>query len=124
MVLVFGLLFHAVKDALAVESSVRVVRDAYQRQLAAADKETQAGGLTAEQFQAACKELSNEKGFRNFKELAEDNGMSAAVYSRYYLVNRSTPEQKHTPTERVYYLSCSNSFISLCNYNKWLISEV
>lgn len=82
----------AVKDALAVESGVRVVRDACQRQLGTADKEAQADGLTAEQFQAACEDLSKEKGFRNFKELAEDKGLAAAVYSRY--MDRTTTENQ------------------------------
>lgn len=73
----------SVKDALAVESDIRVVHDACQQQFdASRGKGTEADGLSVEQFQAACEHLANVKGFENFRELAEDKGLAAAVYSR------------------------------------------
>ncbi|CAM9752482.1 unnamed protein product, partial [Laminaria digitata] len=74
-----GFLF-AVKDALAVESQVNVVRDACLRHFGQGGVDV-GDGLTAAQFQAACLDLAKEKDFENFSELAEDKGLAAAVYS-------------------------------------------
>ena len=74
-------LCRAVKDALAVESQVNVVRDACLRHFGQGGVDV-GDGLTAAQFQAACLDLSKEKDFENFRELAEDKGLAAAVYSR------------------------------------------
>ena len=71
----------SVKDALAVESQVNVVRDACLRHFGQGGVD-KGDGLTAAQFQAACLDLAEEKDFENFRELAEDRGLSEAVYSR------------------------------------------
>ena len=47
------------------------------------DGDVQDHGLTAAQFQAACADLANEKDFGEFKKLADNEGLSSAVYSRY-----------------------------------------
>lgn len=72
----------AVKDALALASDVRVVRDACLRHFGQEGGTQAADGLTETQFQAACVDLANEKAFGNFSELAENKGLAAAVYSR------------------------------------------
>lgn len=72
----------AVKDALALASDVWVVRDACLRHFGQEGGTQAADGLTETQFQAACVDLANEKAFGNFRELAENKGLAAAVYSR------------------------------------------
>lgn len=73
-------MFVSVKDALAVASDVNVVKDACLRHFGQGAKVED--GLTEAQFKSACADLANEKGFGNFRELAEDKGLAAAVYSR------------------------------------------
>ena len=70
----------SVKDALAVTSDVNVVRDACLRHLGKGAKAED--GLTVAQFHEACSDLAKEKGFENFKELSENEGLAGAVYSR------------------------------------------
>lgn len=79
----------AVKDALAVETHVNVVRDACLRHAGRGswaggdgDGDVMDHGLTAAQFQAACADLAKEEDFGDFKKLADNEGLSSAVYSR------------------------------------------
>ncbi|CAN0098655.1 unnamed protein product, partial [Ascophyllum nodosum] len=75
------------KDALAVASDVNVVRDACLRHLGKGAKAED--GLTVAQFHEACSDLAKEKGFENFKELSENEGLAGAVYSSLkYLMRR------------------------------------
>eukprot|EP00903_Cladosiphon_okamuranus_P018042 g16603.t1 len=99
-----GFLF-PVKDALAVETHVNVVRDACLRHTGRGSGEGQEGGgggddgdydrdvqdqgLTVDQFQAACADLAKEEDFGEFKKLADNEGLSSAVYSSLkYLMRR------------------------------------
>ena len=88
-----------VKDALAVETHVNVVRDACLRHAGRGGGAGQEGGgsdgggdgdvhdhgLTAAQFQAACADLAKEDDFMEFRKLADSEGLSSAVYSRLLL---------------------------------------
>ncbi|CAM9361413.1 unnamed protein product [Scytosiphon promiscuus] len=98
-----GFLF-PVKDALAVETHVNVVRDACLRHAGRrvthgegrgngggdADVDgSEDGGLTPEQFQAACEDLAKNDDFAEFKKLAENEGLASAVFSSLkYLMRR------------------------------------
>lgn len=64
-----------------MESDVRMVSDAFRRHMGQGGKAGEEG-LTEAQFQAACVDLARQKGFSHFKELAGDDGLAAAVYSR------------------------------------------
>lgn len=66
---------------MAVESDVLMVRDACLRHFGEGDVNAN-DGLSREQFHAACVDLATLEGFSHFKELAEDDGLAAAVYSR------------------------------------------
>ncbi|CAN0391030.1 unnamed protein product, partial [Hapterophycus canaliculatus] len=47
------------------------------------------GGLTAEQFQAACEDLAKQADFGEFQKLADNDGLSSAVFSSLkYLMRR------------------------------------
>lgn len=76
-----------------METHVNVVRDACLRHAGSSssssgggqergDGQVQDNGLTAAQFQAACADLAKEKDFGEFKKLADNEGLSSAVYSR------------------------------------------
>ncbi len=77
-----------------METHVNVVRDACLRHAGSSsssgsgegqerdDGQVQDSGLTAAQFQAACADLAKEKDFGEFKKLADNEGLSSAVYSR------------------------------------------
>lgn len=94
-----------VKDALAVETHVNVVRDACLRHAGRGSGEGQEGGggdgdcggdvqdhgLTVAQFQVACADLAKEEDFGEFKKLADNEGLSSAVYSRCVCVSIATP---------------------------------
>lgn len=79
-----------------METHVNVVRDACLRHAGRGgsgegqeggggdcDGDMQDHGLTAAQFQAACADLTKEEDFGEFKKLADNEGLSSAVYSRY-----------------------------------------
>ncbi|CAN0367543.1 unnamed protein product [Ectocarpus sp. 12 AP-2014] len=84
-----GFLFQ-VKDALAVETHVKVVRDACLRHAGrGSGGGAEDDGLTAAQFQAACADLAKEDDFAEFQKLADNDGLSSAVYSSLkYLMRR------------------------------------
>lgn len=79
-----------------METHVNVVRDACLRHAGSTssstsnsgegqeggDGQVQDSGLTAAQFQAACADLAKEEDFGEFKKLADNEGLSSAVYSR------------------------------------------
>ncbi|CAM9197640.1 unnamed protein product [Pylaiella littoralis] len=109
-----GFLF-PVKDALAVETHVNVVRDACLRHATPSSSSSGGGSgdgvrsgqeqeqetkeqrgaaeegrvLTVAQFQAACADLAGDEEFGEFKKLAENDGLSSAVFSSLqYLMRR------------------------------------
>lgn len=73
-----------------METHVNVVRDACLRHAGHGSAEEQEEvdgvlhdhGLTAAQFQAACADLAREEDFGEFKKLADNEGLSSAVFSR------------------------------------------